>query len=85
MSAMPKPHSDEELAPREGRTDDADRADEDCRRHREASLDEALEESFPASDTPSIAAPPCRDQARSRPRAGSSDSTSPSASTARTP
>ena len=35
------------------------RADEECRRHREASLYEALEESFPASDTPSIAAPPC--------------------------
>jgi hypothetical protein len=29
----------------------------DCERHREALLDEAIEESFPASDPPSIAEP----------------------------
>lgn len=29
-----------------------------CEEHREALLDEALEESFPASDPPSIARPP---------------------------
>lgn len=59
MSAMPRPPSEGESDLSKVQTDDADRADEACRRHREASLDEALEESFPASDTPSIAAPPC--------------------------
>jgi hypothetical protein len=33
--------------------------DRDCIEHREALLDEALEESFPASDPPSIAKPVC--------------------------
>jgi hypothetical protein len=59
MSVTPKPPADGVSASDKGPPDDADRADEACRRHREASLDEALEESFPASDTPSIAAPPC--------------------------
>ena len=59
MSAMPKPPEKEELALAKSETEAADRADAECRRHREASLDEALEESFPASDPPSIAAPPC--------------------------
>ena len=53
MIAIPKPSSDEESAPGKGPPEGADRADEECRRHREAALDEALEESFPASDTPS--------------------------------
>lgn len=30
-----------------------------CVEHREKLLDEALEETFPASDPPSIAQPPC--------------------------
>jgi hypothetical protein len=33
---------------------------EACREHREELLDEALEESFPASDPPSIARPPAK-------------------------
>lgn len=41
----PAPDSDEERA---------------CREHREAMLDEALEESFPASDPPSMATSPSR-------------------------
>jgi hypothetical protein len=32
----------------------------DCEEHREALLDEALAESFPASDPPSIARPPAK-------------------------
>lgn len=32
-------------------------ADKDCEQHREDLLDEALEETFPASDPPSIARP----------------------------
>ena len=35
----------------------ADKDEQACREHREALLDEALEESFPASDPPSIAQP----------------------------
>ena len=33
----------------------------DCEQHREELLDEALDESFPASDPPSIARPPAKD------------------------
>ena len=33
---------------------------DDCEEHREALLDEALVESFPASDPPSIARPPAK-------------------------
>ena len=46
----------------DGRKERAPDTDEKaCREHREALLDEALEESFPASDPPSIALPskPC--------------------------
>ena len=32
----------------------------ECREHREALLDEALDESFPASDPPSMARPPSK-------------------------
>jgi hypothetical protein len=32
-----------------------------CRDHREDMLDEALEESFPASDPPSVVRPPAKD------------------------
>ena len=35
----------------------------DCRDHHEALIDEAVEESFPASDPPSIARPACLDEA----------------------
>ena len=39
---------------REHGDDDATRGDDDARRHQEELLDEALEESFPASDPPAI-------------------------------
>ena len=33
----------------------------DCEQHREDLLDDALDDSFPASDPPSIARPPAKD------------------------
>ena len=41
--------------------DEAAKRDRECREHREELLDEALEETFPASDPPSIAQPPGKD------------------------
>ena len=44
-------------APTAGETAAAEQKRADCREHREDLLDEALEETFPASDPPSIARP----------------------------
>lgn len=47
----------------DGKKEQAPDADEQAwREHREALLDEALEQSFPASDPPSIATSPGADQ-----------------------
>ena len=43
-----------------GEEKDVQQADP-CREHREDLLDEALEESFPASDPPSVVRPPAKD------------------------
>jgi hypothetical protein len=46
--------------PRKGDIEDGHEPDS-CREHREDLLDEALEESFPASDPPSVVRPPAKD------------------------
>ena len=43
-----------------GQASDSNVDKDSCVEHRENLLDEALEESFPASDPPSIARPPSR-------------------------